>query len=347
MKKAVFNVFLLFALCLFAHAEGNARLSMHAVAFYNLENLFDITHDEGKNDYDFLPDGSYHWNHLKYSHKLSNMSRVLADLGTDYTPQGASIIGLCEVENDHVLDDLLAQEPLRARGYRYIHFEGPDKRGIDCALVYDPAVFKVKKSFQKQYVYEKDTDRNRTTRPFLCVQGKLAGDPLTIVVCHWPNRGATAYYRDIAGKQVREMTDSIRKADPKTHIIVMGDLNDDPDDHSVATHLGARRTRESVGDGDFYNPWWDVLRGKGQGTVIYQGGWKLFDQILLSKSLISTAKEYKRLTLRNQHVFQRDYLLQHDGKFKGAPKRTYSGGVWLDGYSDHLPTLVYLVKTTK
>lgn len=347
MKKQVFLLFAFFLFSVAGYAQGSRNIAMHAVAFYNLENLFDITHDDGKNDYDFLPDGSYHWNQQKYSHKLANMAKALADLGTDYTPNGASIIGVSEIENDHVMDDLVAQEPLKARGYKYIHFEGPDKRGVDCALIYNPKAFKVKKAFHKPYVYEKAEDSNRATRPFLCVQGTLAGDPLTVIVCHWPSRGAVAYYRDIAGKQVRQMTDSIFKAEPGMHIIVMGDMNDDPDNSSMAKYLGAKRHKADVKNGDFYNPWWEVLRGKGQGTLSYQGGWNLFDQIVLSKSLLSEDKSYRTLTLRNHHIFRRDYLLQQEGRFKGTPKRTHSGGVWLDGFSDHLPTVVYLLKSMK
>lgn len=343
-KRLFWSLSLFLLITTSAFSQGR-RLAMHAVAFYNLENLFDITHDAGKNDFDFLPEGSYHWTNQKYQSKLANMAKALADLGTDYTPNGASIIGVSEVENDHALDDLISQAPLRNRGMKYIHLEGPDRRGVDCALLYNPAAFKVTKYFHKLYVYDRPEDAERATRPFLCVQGILAGDPLTVIVCHWPSRGAESHYRDIAGKQVRQLTDSISAADPDMHIIVMGDMNDDPDNTSMAKYLGAKKKREDVGKGDFYNPWWSILRDKGQGTLCYQGAWNLFDQIVLSKSLISESKSYKTLTLRNQHIFKRDYLLQQDGKFKGSPKRTTAGGVWLNGYSDHLPTVVYLIKS--
>ena len=242
------------------------KLMVHAVCFYNLENLFDTCHDAHKNDYDFLPDGSFSWNANKYTNKLANMSRALCDLGTDKLPYGASIIGVSEVENDNALNDLMAQPCMRKRGYRYIHYEGPDKRGVDCALIYNPKAFKVEKSFHKPYVYE-NGDTTRQTRPFLCVQGKLAGDNLTVVVCHWPSRGHENIFREYAGKQVRALTDSIHRADPSQHIMVMGDMNDDPDNTSMAKFLGARRKMKDVGEFDFYNPWWEVLRGKGPGTL--------------------------------------------------------------------------------
>ena len=318
---------------------------VHAVCFYNLENLFDTCHDAHKNDYDFLPGGSFHWNGNKYTNKLANMARVLCDLGTDRLSFGASIIGVSEVENDKALDDLMSQPCMQQRGYRYVHLEGPDKRGVDCALIYNPKAFKVENVFQRLYVYE-NGDTTRQTRPFLCVQGRLAGDNLTVVVCHWPSRMAEGIFREYAGRQVRALTDSIRLADPSQHIMVMGDMNDDPDDNSMAKQLGARRRMSDVGEGDFFNPWWDILRGKGQGTLCYQGAWNLFDQIVCSRNMLDVedTKEYKELTLYGYHIFRRDYLLQQDGNYKGTPKRTHAGGVWLNGYSDHLPTVTYLVK---
>lgn len=344
--KHTFLTFL--AALLFCAAYTNAqdrKLMVHAVAFYNLENLFDTCHDEHKNDYDFLPDGSYHWDENKYSNKLANMARVICDLGTDILPYGASVIGVSEVENDKALDDLMAVPCMQQRGYKYVHFEGPDARGVDCALIYNPKAFQVTKAFHKLYVYE-NNDTARATRPFLCVQGKLAGDNLTVIVCHWPSRAAEGVFRDAGGRQVRALTDSIRLADPSQHIMVMGDMNDDPDNTSMAKYLGAKRKMKDVEEGDFYNPWWDVLRGKGQGTLSYQGGWNLFDQIVLSRNMLDLKgnKDYKELTLYNYHIFKRDYLIQQDGKYKGTPKRTTSGGVWQNGFSDHLPTVTYLVK---
>lgn len=323
----------------------NRRMQMHAVAFYNLENLFDTCHDAGKNDWEFLPDGSYHWNALKYEHKLANMACVLAELGTDKLPYGASIIGVSEVENSKVMDALMEQPEMKKRGFRYVHIEGPDKRGVDCALIYNPRAFQVTKSFTKDYVYE-NGDTTRRTRPFLCVQGRLAGDDVTVIVCHWPSRAAESIFREYAGRQVRALTDSIREADPGQHIMVMGDMNDDPDNASMA-RLGAKRKVADVREGDFYNPWWDILRKKGRGTLSYQGAWNLFDQIVMSRNMVEEYKAgtYSTLTLHSYHIFSREYLLQSEGAYKGTPKRTHSRGVWLDGFSDHLPVVVYLVKS--
>lgn len=330
--------------------SAQKKFGLYCVGFYNLENLFDTTHDEGKNDYEFLPSGSYAWDENKYSNKLRNMSRVLADMGTDKLPGiGAAVIGVSEVENAHVMDDLVAQPALSERGMKYVHIEGPDHRGVDCALVYNPKLFTPEKSFLQPYVYDKPEDAKRATRGFLTVQGTMGGDKLTVIVCHWPSRGATGYYRELAGKQVRALTDSIQAADPTQHIIVMGDMNDDPDNLSMSKELGARRKIKDMKPGDFYNPWWDILRKRGQGTLSYQGAWNLFDQIVLSESLVKgmSGKDYSGLTLYAWHIFTRDYLINQDGKYKGTPKRTTSRGAWLNGFSDHLPTVTYLIKEIK
>ena len=345
-KKLVPFLFLLVALSCYAQER---KFALYSVAFYNLENLFDTIHDEHKNDFEYLPNGANHWNSLKYENKLKNMSRALLDLGTDKLPGiGASIIGVSEVENARALSDLISQPAMKERGMKFIHIEGPDKRGVDCALLYNPKFFKPEKWFLQPYIYE-NGDTVRKTRGYLTVQGKLAGDPLTVIVCHWPSRFATGYFRDIAGKQVRQLTDSIHKADPDMRIIVMGDMNDDPDNTSMAKFLGAKRKMEKVQDGDFFNPWWDILRSKGQGTLAYDGGWNLFDQIVLSRNLLDVdkKKDYRHLTLYDYHIFRRSYLLQQEGKYKGTPKRTHAAGVWLNGYSDHLPTVTYLIKEIK
>ncbi|MCD8281762.1 MAG: endonuclease/exonuclease/phosphatase family protein [Prevotella sp.] len=340
-------LFVLFAAVATACVRAQEKTyALYAIGFYNQENLFDTIHDAGKNDYAFLPGGEYKWNTLKYTNKLKNMSSALADLGTDMLPGvGCAFIGMAEVENDRVLDDLTAQTPLAEREMRYIHIEGPDKRGIDVAALYNPQLFSPKKIFDKQYVYE-NGDTTHHTRPFLVVQGELAGETITFVVCHLPSRGADGRFRDWGGKQVRALTDSISAAEPGMKIIVMGDMNDDPDNTSMAKYLGARREIKDVGEGDFYNPWWNILRKKGQGTLAYQGAWNLFDQIMLSRTLLDVngTKDYSGLTFYKNHIFRRDYLIQSEGKYKGTPKRTSAGGVWLNGYSDHLPVVAYLIK---
>ena len=345
MKKQLFVLACVFILSTSAFAQK--KFSVYAIGFYNQENLFDCVHDEGKNDYDFTPNGSYHWNEMKYSHKIRNMSTVLAEMGTDVLPNvGCAVIGLAEVENDHVMHDLISQPALAASGYKYVHIEGPDHRGIDCALLYNPKFFTVNDSKLVPYVYDFPQDSTRATRGFLTVSGTLAGEHVTVIVCHLPSRGAGSYYRELGGKQIKVLKDSLLRQDPKVKVLVMGDMNDDPTNKSMYECLSAKPEISEVGPDDMYNPWYNILVKEGTGTLQYQGKWNLFDQIIMTPNLLNKngEKDYSDLKFWKNQIFRRDYLFQEAGKYKGNTKRTTAGGVWLDGYSDHLPVVAYFVK---
>lgn len=326
----------------------DSKVSRYAVGFYNLENLFDTCHDAGHDDYEYLPTSKKQWNTEKYSQKLQHMAQALADMGTDRLEQGCAAIGVAEVENAHCLDDLCAQQPLRQRGMKYVHVEGPDHRGIDCALLYNPQLFQVRNVKLIPYIYCLKSDSLRATRGFLTVSGTLAGEHVTIVVNHLPSRGARSFYREQGGWQLRSLKDSLLADDPQVKLLVMGDMNDDPRDSSMSVALGAKREISQMRASSLYNPFWNIHES-GTGTLYYRGAWNLFDQILLSSSLVNYAgkKRPKTLKLEDACIFRRDYLIQQDGKYKGTPLRTHAGGRWLNGYSDHLPTLVYLVKKAK
>ena len=333
-----------------ADAQKEKKFSVYGIGFYNQENLFDYTHDEGKNDYQFLPDGQYKWNETKYRHKLHNMARALADMGTDVLSKvGCAVIGLSEVENAHVLDDLVAQEPLKAKNFKYVHVEGPDKRGIDCALIYNPSLFTVKNVKLVPYVQELEKDSAYLTRGFLTVSGELADEHIAVIVCHLPSRFSGSFYREQGGRQIKAVKDSLLREDPSCKVFVMGDMNDDPYDKSMAEALGGRRYIDKVKEGEMFNPWWNILKKDGKGTLSYRGSWNLFDQILITPNLLNQngVKDYSTLKYWKSQIFRRDYLIQTEGKYKGNPKRTHAGGVWLDGYSDHLPVVMYLVKEQK
>ena len=327
----------------FLPASAQKKYSVYGVGFYNQENLFDTCHDEGKRDYDFLPTGSYKWNAMKYNHKLSNMSRALADMGTDVLPNiGCAIIGLAEVENSKALDDLIAQPALSARNYQYVHIEGPDRRGIDCALLYNPSLFSVKNTRLVPYVQKLKKDSAFYTRGFLTVSGTLADENVAVIVCHLPSRFSESFYRELGAEQVKAIKDSLLNC----KVFVMGDMNDDPIDKSMAGILKGKANIKDVNEGDMYNPWYNILVKEGVGTLLYQGSWNLFDQILVTPNLLNkdNNKDFSSLKFWKNQIFKRDYLFQTEGKYKGSPKRTTAGGVWLDGYSDHLPVVVYLVK---
>ena len=359
-------------LCSFTtHGQQQKRYALYGAAFYNLENLFDTLHDAGKNDYEYLPSGTMKWGKMKYEAKLHNMARVLSELCTDKLPGGPAFVGVSEVENSNVLDDLLKQPSLASRGWKYVDYPGVDRRGIECALLYNPKMFQVVRSMIVPFYYsttgnvedplmgftvdangkvlaetELKGDTTYITRGFLVVEGKLAGEPLYVIVNHWPSRGASSPARERAGYQVRLLKDALMKENKDAKVIIMGDLNDDPNNRSITHALGCVSNQKDVKSAtDLFNPWYNTLYKVGQGTLLYDGKWNLFDQIILSGNFIGN--ERSTLKFYRNEIFLRDYLLQQEGRYKGSPLRTHAGGVWLNGYSDHLPTYVYLVKEVK
>lgn len=333
---------LLFLFVLTTLSAQEKRYELYSVGFYNLENLFDTIHDKGKNDYEFLPDGANKWGTLKYTNKVKNMAKVLNEMGTDVLPVGMAAVGVSEIENSRVLKDLVEHEILAPRGWDFVHIEGPDKRGVDCALLYNPKLFKPISSKLAPYTTE-DNDTTYKTRGFLIVSGEMGGEMVHIIVNHWPSRYAKSPARERAGTLVRMLKDSLMTEMPDSKVLIMGDMNDDPDNKSMKSCLGAVREKEEIKSAsDLYNPWWNILRKKGHGTLKYNGKWNLFDQIVLSGNAIGNNRS--TLKLYKTEIFSRNYLFQQEGRYKGNTLRTHAGGVWLNGYSDHLPVIVYLVK---
>lgn len=344
-KKLFSTILIAFFFCLTASAQK--KFNVYGIGFYNLENLFDTCHDAGKNDYEFLPSGSYKWNGMKYTHKLHNMSRAISDMGTRMLPGvGCAVVGVSEIENDNVLAGLCAQPALSARGYKFCHVEGPDLRGVDCGLLYQPTLFKVADVRLYPYIPTEKQNSKFRTRGFLAVSGTLAGEHVVFIVNHLPSRFNDSYYREVGAAQIKAVKDRVMAQDKNCKVIVMGDMNDDPTDKSMHSVLSAKEEISMVGKDDMYNPWYNVLAKQGTGTLQYQGSWNLFDQIILSPNLLNKngQKDFSTLKFFKNEVQRMPYLFQTEGKYKGNTKRTTAGGVWLDGYSDHLPTVVYLVK---
>lgn len=344
MKKKI--AWLAAALLVVSTMNAQKKFSAYAIGFYNQENLFDTQHDEGKLDTEFLPTGSYHWDDLKYKSKLKNMAQALSDMGTDKLPGvGCAFIGLSEVENERVMADLVAQPALAERGYKYVHVEGPDLRGIDCAAIYNPQLFEVRNVKLVPYVQRLNGNSKFITRGFLTISGTMADEHVTCIVCHLPSRFNGSEYREQGAQEIKELKDSLLKDDPNVKIFVMGDMNDDPTSTSMYKTLSAKETPDKVGKEDMYNPWYNIFK-EGKGTLMYRGAWNLFDQIILSPNLINRgkSKDYSTLKFWKNEVQRMPYLFQTEGQYKGSPKRTTAGGVWLNGYSDHLPVVVYLLK---
>jgi endonuclease/exonuclease/phosphatase family metal-dependent hydrolase len=176
----------------------------------------------------------------------------------------------------------------------------------------------------------------------------MAGEHVTIIVNHFPSRFAGIFYREEGGRQIRQLKDSLLRDDPNVKILIMGDMNDDPSDRSMSVALGAKREIDDVQPGGLFNPFWNIHASK-TGTLMYDGKWNLFDQIIVSYSLLNKngSKDFTTLKYWKAQIFRRDYLFLQGGPDNGSPLRTHSRGIWLDGYSDHLPTVVYLVKESK
>jgi hypothetical protein len=338
MKQTIF-LFLFFLFFLSGSAQDKRQI--YAVAFYNLENLFDTQRDTTINDVDFTPNGSYAWTQDKYYKKLNNMSYVISQLGKEYTPDGPAVIGVSEIENQKVLEDLISTGKLASVGYGIVHYDSPDRRGIDVGLLYNPKLFTVTSS--RTYAYLMPEEPDFRTRDVLLVNGILAGEDFHVIVNHWPSRrggNKSSYSREFAAEIVKSIADSIYKVNPKSKIVIMGDLNDDPFNKSVKTVLGAKGKQKDVKSGELYNPFWQLLK-KGIGSLFYQGNWNLFDQIIISQTFLSKEAALK---FWKAEVFNKDFLIQKEGAYKGYPFRTFSGNRFQNGYSDHFPTIVYFEK---
>ena len=327
-----------------ASTVSNIKVQLSCVAFYNLENLFD-TIDNENNDAEFLPNGANKWGTMKYNAKLKRMSYAISQIGLDNSPVGPAILGVSEIENRGVLEDLIKQPALKDRSYQIVHYDSPDRRGVDVGLLYNPRFFTVTNS--KSYRLHTE-DTTFLTRDQLMVSGYLQGEKIHVIVNHWPSRSGgeerSRPKRNAAAGLTRSIVDSLFRTDPKAKIIVMGDLNDDPFNESCATVLGAKKNAEDVKPGELYNVFWKT-HDKGMGSLSYNNQWNLFDQIIISNEFVNGDKS--KLRFWKSEIFYRNFLIQEEGRYKGTPLRTHAGGVWLNGYSDHLPTLIYLVKEIK
>lgn len=326
-----------------AQNAGKRQGMMMGIAFYNLENLFDTINNNGKYDLEFSPKGSRQWDGRKYWSKINKLAEVIAAMKTKTTPFGPAIIGISEIENESVVSDLVNAKPIKKMGLKYVHHDSPDRRGVDVGLIYNPKFFKVE-SVTNTTLRIPDNPNFRT-RDQMCVVGKLMGHPLAVIVNHYPSRlggqEQSSHLREAAAALSKHIADSLWQINPDMGVIIMGDMNDDPQDKSMAQVLGAAREREGVEPHGFFNPFWSIL-DKGIGTLAYKSQWNLFDQIVLSGNLVNTPASQFHFNRALVHNFE--FLRDTQGSRKGYPLRTYSAGVWLDGYSDHFPTQVLLLK---
>ncbi len=306
----------------------------HTVAFYNLENIFDLKDDPNTLDDDYTPEGRKKWTLKRYRKKLANLARTIYSLGKKKGHKGPVIIGVAEVENKMVVEDLLQSKPLNKLSYGYVHHDSPDERGIDTALLYDPRYFEVLHSEPiPLLVYTPEGERD-FTRDILYVYGRLNGEEFHIFVNHWPSRRngdqETEYKRIEAAQTLSAYMDTIRENHQNPHFIVMGDFNDGPKAKSV---------QELMRTQSLYNPMEKLITPE-RGSANYKRSWSLFDQIMISDNLFDYRPGSHSFTYAD--IFDAYFLTEWKGKYQGNPFRTYVGKKYLGGYSDHFPVYIQL-----
>lgn len=323
--------------------DKNKNYYIAAIGFWNVENLYDTLNDPWKNDDDFTKEGINKWVGERYWTKIDHLATVISQMATDITPDGLAILGLCEIENKSVVKDLINSKHLKKRDYQFVHIDGPDARGVDPSFIYNPNYFSVKKAIN--YKVKLVTDSSHKTRDILVVSGTFAGEALAVLVNHWPSRRGgellSRANRNGAAKIARHIADSIVKIDSLTKIIIMGDLNDDPVNESVKKNIGTFSDLKSPKENLFFNPM-EKLYYEGTGTLAWQDSWNLFDQIILNKPWFPD--NFKTWQYYQVRIYNKEFLKTDFGNFKGYPFRTFSGGAYTAGYSDHFASYIIIAK---
>lgn len=331
MRKIWLIVWLFFCLPLWAQDTIPFK-----VMFYNVENLFDTQKDSLKNDDEFLPHSIRGWSHKRYKKKLADIARVITAAGEWEPP---ALVGLCEVENDRVMRDLVKYSPLKESGYRYVMTDSRDSRGIDVALLYQRDKFGLLSWRAVPAGFE---DKSYTSRDILHVTGVVPSrDTLDVFIVHFPSRSSgekeTEKYRLQAAGTLRHMADSLFSVRLSSRILIMGDFNDYPSNRSIAQVLDARPIVEATEQSALYHLMRNKSKQKNFGSYKYKGEWGLLDHLLVSGSLLDTSSHFYT-TEEQADVFRPEFLLQKDEKHGGVqPRRTYHGMKYQGGFSDHLP----------
>ncbi|PIF00660.1 MAG: endonuclease [Maribacter sp.] len=337
-------LFLTICLPIIVLSQKGKTFKIRTIAFYNVENLFDTQNDSLIFDDDRTPDGKDHWTIERYSHKIGNIAKVISDIGRGQVHTPPDILGLCEVENIKVLRDLINHPLLQKTDYRIVHFDSPDERGIDVALIYRYSAF-LPTSFQSRRLLLHNEDGERDyTRDQLVVGGLLDDEQIYFIVNHWPSRsGGTERSKPdrlAAAALNKKIIDSIIKQDLSAKIISMGDLNDDPVDDSLKKILKTKGRKNKLEETDLFNPMEKLYR-KGIGSLAYRDQWNLFDQMYLTANFLHKNNGYRFWKAK---IFTAPYIFTKKGNYKGYPFRTYAGGSYTGGYSDHFPVYLYLIK---
>ncbi len=310
------------------------------IAFYNCENLFDINHEQGKEDSDFTPDGKYHYTQKIYEQKLHNIATVLQSMDNK-KHQAPAIAGLAEIENDGVLKDLCNQPELAPMHYQHICHFGPDPRGINVGFIYNPSLFKLLKEETIPVVFSNGAH----SRDILHIYGILDGDTVHVFINHWTSRRGDEEKSEIkriaAARINKEAMDAITSTDKHARIIVMGDFNDNPNDQSILSTLDANHNIKEVEDTELFNPFAEIYKS-GNGTEKYNNSWNLFDQIIITGSFLNSANGH--LQYNSAEIYNPEFITETSKKHAPIPHRSFAGSRWINGYSDHFPVLITLTK---
>ena len=300
----------------------------YGFAFYNLENLFDTKDDPKTLDDDFTASSDRKWNKKRFRKKIKKVGSVIQQIGYEDIGFPPVLVGVAEVENRYVLEQLVASKFLQQKNYGILHFDSPDERGIDTGLLYRKEYVTVLEQKAYNVYIENEKGERDYTRDILGAHLKIEGHSFYVLVNHFPSRRAgvelTAPRRMAVAKRNLEIVDEIKAKDPEARIVIMGDFNDDPKSESIQ-HLVAN---------GFYNPM-ELLLTNESGSVSYRGAWNLFDQILVTHNFM---KQYNNnFQFDSATIFNMKHLTEYEGKNKGNPFRTYLGRRYAGGFSDHFP----------
>ena len=359
MKRYFYILLAALMLSPFAWRADAAKHRSYVIGFYNLENLFDTYHDEGKNDYQYLPDGQNQWTEAKYAKKLHNMASVIRAMKEDNKCWHA-VLGVSEIENRHVLEDLVSQPEIEEANYQIVHYDGPDRRGVDVALLYKPEVLKVLASESIPYTFTpsridwsawtKEEMDNFRTRDVLMVRGTIDGEMFAFFVAHLPSRlgGKGADLRPRGAEIIYMRAMELQKEFPGIKIVVMGDMNDNPTDASMTEFLRGKEKIADVTDEDFFDPFLSMIKA-GYSSLYYQGAGNIFDIIMVNNAVANAPKgtfQIQPIVQKKYYgrVFSKPFMTNQSGQYKGTPFRTFSGGAFVGGYSDHYPTYIVIKK---
>jgi len=347
IKKIAVLLGLVISVSIPCSQNSKKQYKIRTIAFYNLENLFDTINNLKKND-EASPIMEMQGNRSKvYWDKIENLAEVISQIGEDKTKTSPAIIGVAEVENRAVLEDLVNSNKLKRKKYEIIHYESPDKRGIDVALLYQPRYFKpIHHETFNPNIY--DGKYKVYTRSQLLVSGHLDNELIHIIVNHWPSRRGgeqkSRPLREKAAYQNLKIIEQLEWQERNPKVILMGDFNDDPINSSFKNVLQTKADKKDVKDGDLYNPYEQMFK-KGFNTLGYRDNLNLFDQIIISSSILDKGeKDYSTYKMYKAAIFNKRFLTTKKGRFKGYPFRSFSFSKYTGGYSDHYPVYLYLIK---